>query len=80
MGITYEVDSNLVRGLDYYNKTGFEFVSNEIGAQSATITSGGRYDRLVEFFRWKIQLLVLDLPLVLKDFRTCKNACFVKKM
>ena len=46
--VTYEVDSNLVRGLDYYSKTAFEFVSNEIGAQSA-IAGGGRYDRLVEF-------------------------------
>ncbi len=51
-GITYEVDSNLVRGLDYYNKTAFEFVSNEIGAQSA-IAGGGRYDRLVEFLGGK---------------------------
>ena len=44
--INYEIDSNLVRGLDYYNKTAFEFVSNEIGAQSA-IAGGGRYDRLL---------------------------------
>lgn len=50
--INYEVDSNLVRGLDYYNKTAFEFVSNEIGAQSA-IAGGGRYDRLVEFLGGK---------------------------
>jgi histidyl-tRNA synthetase len=47
-GVEYEVDSKLVRGLDYYSKTAFEFVSNEIGAQSA-IAGGGRYDRLVEF-------------------------------
>ena len=47
-GIDYEVDTNLVRGLDYYSKTAFEFVSSEIGAQSA-IAGGGRYDRLVEF-------------------------------
>jgi histidyl-tRNA synthetase len=47
-GIEYEVDSNLVRGLDYYTKTAFEFVSDEIGAQSA-IAGGGRYDRLSEF-------------------------------
>jgi len=47
-GISYEVDTNLVRGLDYYSKTAFEFVSDEIGAQSA-IAGGGRYDRLVEF-------------------------------
>ena len=46
--ISYEVDPNLVRGLDYYSKTAFEFVSDEIGAQSA-ITGGGRYDRLTEF-------------------------------
>ena len=50
--IFYEVDSNLVRGLDYYNKTAFEFVSNEIGAQNA-IAGGGRYDRLVEFLGGK---------------------------
>jgi len=47
-GVDFEVDTNLVRGLDYYSKTAFEFVSNEIGAQSA-IAGGGRYDRLVEF-------------------------------
>ena len=47
-GIGYEVDTHLVRGLDYYSKTAFEFVSDEIGAQSA-IAGGGRYDRLVEF-------------------------------
>jgi histidyl-tRNA synthetase len=46
--IEYEVDTNLVRGLDYYSKTAFEFVSDEIGSQSA-IAGGGRYDRLVEF-------------------------------
>jgi histidyl-tRNA synthetase len=47
-GIEYTIDTNLVRGLDYYSKTAFEFVSNEIGAQSA-IAGGGRYDRLIEF-------------------------------
>ncbi|WP_434636237.1 histidine--tRNA ligase [Sulfurimonas sp. NW7] len=46
--ISYEVDTNLVRGLDYYSKTAFEFVSDNIGSQSA-IAGGGRYDRLVEF-------------------------------
>jgi histidyl-tRNA synthetase len=46
--VAYEVDPNLVRGLDYYSKTAFEFVSNEIGSQSA-IAGGGRYDRLTEF-------------------------------
>ena len=47
-GIDYEIDTNLVRGLDYYSKTAFEFVSDNIGSQSA-IAGGGRYDRLVEF-------------------------------
>jgi len=47
-GIDYEIDTNLVRGLDYYSQTAFEFTSNEIGAQSA-IAGGGRYDKLVEF-------------------------------
>ncbi len=50
--IEYEVDTNLVRGLDYYSKTAFEFVSDNIGSQSA-IAGGGRYDRLVEFLDGK---------------------------
>jgi histidyl-tRNA synthetase len=50
--INYSVDTNLVRGLDYYSKTAFEFVSNNIGSQSA-IAGGGRYDRLVEFLDGK---------------------------
>ena len=50
--IKYEIDTNLVRGLDYYSKTAFEFVSDDIGSQSA-IAGGGRYDRLVEFLDGK---------------------------
>jgi histidyl-tRNA synthetase len=50
--ISYEIDTHLVRGLDYYSKTAFEFVSDNIGAQSA-IAGGGRYDRLVEFLDGK---------------------------
>ena len=50
--ISYKVDTNLVRGLDYYSKTAFEFVSNNIGSQSA-IAGGGRYDKLVEFLDGK---------------------------
>lgn len=46
--VEYEIDTNLVRGLDYYTQTAFEFISDDIGAQS-TIAAGGRYDRLVEF-------------------------------
>ena len=51
-GINYEINTNLVRGLDYYSKTAFEFVSDDIGSQSA-IAGGGRYDRLVEFLDGK---------------------------
>ena len=51
-GIPYTINTNLVRGLDYYNKTAFEFISNDIGSQSA-IAGGGRYDRLVEFLDGK---------------------------
>lgn len=46
-GIEFELDSRLVRGLDYYTKTAFEFQSDEIGSKSAII-GGGRYDALVE--------------------------------
>lgn len=46
-GIKYEVDSKLVRGLDYYTKTAFEIKYAPLGAQSA-IAGGGRYDGLVE--------------------------------
>src|SRR5437588_11143778 len=45
--ITYEVDSTLVRGLDYYTRTVFEFSSDALGAQSG-VAGGGRYDRLIE--------------------------------
>ncbi len=50
--ISYELDPKLVRGLDYYTRTAFEFVSDEVGAQSA-IAGGGRYNRLVEFLGGK---------------------------
>ena len=46
-GIDYELDPRLVRGLDYYTRTVFEFRAETLGAQSG-IGGGGRYDRLVE--------------------------------
>jgi histidyl-tRNA synthetase len=46
-GQEYEVDSTLVRGLDYYTRTVFEFESPRLGAQAA-LGGGGRYDRLIE--------------------------------
>ncbi len=46
-GITYKVNPGIVRGLDYYTRTVFEFVSTDIGAQG-TVCGGGRYNNLVE--------------------------------
>ena len=46
-GVGYEVDGTLVRGLDYYTRTVFEFTSDALGAQSG-VGGGGRYDLLVE--------------------------------
>ncbi|MBR4860753.1 MAG: histidine--tRNA ligase [Firmicutes bacterium] len=47
MEIPFEVDPGIVRGLDYYTKTAFEFVTTKIGAQG-TVCGGGRYDHLIE--------------------------------
>ncbi len=47
LNIEYSIDHNLVRGFDYYSGTAFEFVSDQLGAQS-TVLGGGRYDGLVE--------------------------------
>ncbi len=47
LGYAYQLNSRLVRGLDYYNRTAFEIVSLKLGAQNA-IAGGGRYDGLVE--------------------------------
>lgn len=47
--IPYKINPKIVRGLDYYSRTAFEFLSNDLGAQS-TVCGGGRYDKLVEEF------------------------------
>ena len=47
IGIPYELDERLVRGMDYYCHTAFEFVTTELGAQG-TVLAGGRYDGLIE--------------------------------
>ncbi len=49
LGVEYTVDPGIVRGLDYYNKTAFEFVTDKLGAQG-TVCGGGRYDGLVSQF------------------------------
>ena len=46
LGITYEHNHNLVRGLDYYSHTAFEFTTKDLGAQG-TVLAGGRYDGLI---------------------------------
>lgn len=46
-GVAYEINQRLVRGLDYYSKTVFEWVTDSLGAQG-TVCAGGRYDGLVE--------------------------------
>ena len=52
LGIAYVVNPRLVRGLDYYNKTVFEWTTEHLGAQS-TVCGGGRYDTLVSMFGGK---------------------------
>lgn len=47
LGIKYTINPRLVRGLDYYNRTVYEWVTDSLGAQ-ATVCGGGRYDKLVE--------------------------------
>jgi histidyl-tRNA synthetase len=47
MGIEYKVKPEMVRGLDYYTRTAFEIISEDLGAQNA-VGGGGRYDDLVE--------------------------------
>jgi len=47
MGIAYQVNSRLVRGIDYYNRTVFEWITDDLGSQG-TICAGGRYDGLVK--------------------------------
>lgn len=52
LNINFEIDYNLVRGLDYYSQTTFEFQSTKLGSQNA-ILGGGRYDKLIELLGGK---------------------------
>jgi histidyl-tRNA synthetase len=52
LGVNYEIDFRLVRGLDYYTDTTFEFISEDLGAQDA-LGGGGRYDGLIELLGGK---------------------------
>jgi histidyl-tRNA synthetase len=71
LGVTYELDPSLVRGLDYYTRTVFEFTCDSLGAQSG-VGGGGRYDALIEQLGGKptpavgwaagVERLVLAMP------------------
>src|SRR5262249_1279327 len=47
-GVRYTIDHTLVRGLDYYSRTAWEFLGPDESAQASTISGGGRYDYLIE--------------------------------
>ncbi|WKX25705.1 histidine--tRNA ligase [Tatumella ptyseos] len=76
-GINYRINQRLVRGLDYYNRTVFEWVTSSLGAQG-TVCAGGRYDGLVEQlggratpavgFAMGLERLVLLVQSVVPDF------------
>lgn len=86
--IPFKVDPSIVRGLDYYNRTAFEFVctSEKLGAQ-ATISGGGRYDKLVEDlggpatpavgFAAGIERLTILLEEVKDKLKTYVDICFI---
>jgi len=81
LGISYEVDVSLVRGLDYYTGTVFEVIYEGLGAQS-TVVAGGRYDNLIRElggtdlpavgFGCGIERLIIALKMVNPDFRKKK--------
>jgi histidyl-tRNA synthetase len=87
-GIKYVINTRLVRGLDYYNRTVFEWVTDSLGAQG-TVCAGGRYDGLVEQLGGKatpgfgfalgIERLVLMLTSMEKvgDIRSKVDAYFI---
>jgi histidyl-tRNA synthetase len=57
-GIPYEIDARLVRGLDYYNRTVFEWVTDRLGAQG-TVAGGGRYDTPACGFAIGVERMIL---------------------
>lgn len=73
MGIAFEVDPTIVRGLDYYTKTVFEFKTGTIGAQG-TVCGGGRYDGLVELMGGQKQPAV-GFAIGLERLKLVMEAC-----
>lgn len=80
LNIEYKLNPNMVRGLDYYNHTAFEFVTNDLGAQG-TVLGGGRYNGLIKLlggdstegigFAAGVERLALLCQLPPKDIRPC---------
>jgi len=76
LSVQYHVNPRIVRGLDYYNRTAFEFITDQLGAQG-TVLAGGRYDGLVEAlggpstpaigFALGLERLALLLPAVVSN-------------
>ena len=86
LGVAYTINERMVRGLDYYTRTTFEFTHGELGAQSAVL-GGGRYDGLSESlggpkapgigFAIGEDRLVLALQAARRRRRTCRCYAFV---
>ena len=84
MDIKFEINPKIVRGLDYYTKTVFEFVTTDIGAQG-TVCGGGRYDGLIETLSGKpcpalgfamgLERLILTMEKQGLDFAAAEDTC-----
>ncbi len=78
MGIEYQVNTRLVRGIDYYNRTVFEWITDDLGAQG-TICAGGRYDGLVKQLGGRetpacgFGIGIDRLQLLVEEQNLCKN-------
>lgn len=85
-GVPYKIDDNIVRGLDYYTRTVFEFVTEELGAQG-TVCGGGRYDGLVSSIGGKptgcvgfaigMERIIMLMEKQGADFGECRPDVFV---
>ena len=83
LSVTFVIDNNLVRGLDYYNKTVFEFVSVNLGAQSA-FCAGGRYDGLAVQLGSKVEVpafgCAIGMERLLMVLESCKDQLAEKQL
>lgn len=80
-GVSYTVNPRLVRGLDYYNRTVFEWVTDALGSQGA-VCSGGRYDDLVELLGGRAVPAIgwaMGVERLVALFEVCGNAAPLRK-